>query len=107
MLAVGKPGSLRARLGSAHAAGWQGGSGLGQHVAPQGQLPIDIGSRMGRERKEASSICSVGSRRKERAPPPGKARSARAAEAHRRGPFACPRAAHAMRPMQARLATGL
>ena len=74
MLAVGKPGSLRARLGSAHAAGCQGGSGLGQHVAPQGQLPIDIGSRMGRERKQASSICSVGSRRKERAPPPGKAR---------------------------------
>ena len=86
MLAVGKPGSLRARLGSAHAAGCQGGSGLGQHVAPQGQLPIDIGSRMGRERKQASSICSVGSRRKERAPPPGKARSAKAAEAHRRGP---------------------
>ena len=62
MLAVGKPGSLRARLGSAHAAGCQGGSGLGQHVAPQGQPPIDIGSRMGRERKQASSICSVGSR---------------------------------------------
>ena len=37
MLAVGKPGSLRARLGSAHAAGCQGGPGLGQHVAPQGQ----------------------------------------------------------------------
>ena len=46
-LAVGEPGSLRAMHGSAHAAGGQGGSWLGQHVAPQRHPPATLEAEWG------------------------------------------------------------